>query len=54
MKEVSMGGEYGEMKNTHSILIQKPEAKRPPGRPKHRWNNSIDVDLKGIRRDGMN
>jgi len=54
VEEDAMGGEYGEEKNTHSVLIQKPEGKRPLGRPKHRWNNSIKVDLKGIRRGGMN
>jgi hypothetical protein len=36
-------------RNTCRVLIQKPEGKRPLGRPKHRWNNPITMDLK----DGM-
>jgi hypothetical protein len=27
----------GEMRNAYSILVGKPEGKRPLGRPKHRW-----------------
>jgi hypothetical protein len=36
-------------RNTCRVLIQNPEGKRPLGRPKHKWNNPITVDLK----DGM-
>jgi len=31
----------GEMKNAYSILLGKPEGKRPLGRPRHRWEDSI-------------
>jgi hypothetical protein len=24
----------------------KPDGKRPPGRPRHRWDNNIEMDLK--------
>jgi hypothetical protein len=27
----------GEMINAYSILVGKPEVKRPLGRPRHRW-----------------
>jgi hypothetical protein len=30
------------------ILVKKPQGKRPLGRPKHRWEDNIKVDLKGI------
>jgi hypothetical protein len=28
---------------------QKPEGKRPLGRPWHRWDNNIRMDLREIR-----
>jgi hypothetical protein len=34
------------MKNTGNILIGKPEGKRPFGRPRHRWENKIRLNLK--------
>ena len=29
----------------HRVLVGKPEGKRPLGRPRHRWENNIKVDL---------
>jgi len=34
------------MKNVYKILLQKPEWKRPLGRPWNRWENNIKMDLK--------
>jgi hypothetical protein len=34
-------------------LVGKPEGKRPPGRPRHRWVNNIKMDLREIGWDGM-
>jgi hypothetical protein len=31
-----------------NILVGKPEEKRPLGRPRHRWEDSIRMDLKEI------
>jgi hypothetical protein len=28
------------------ILVGKPEGKRPPGRPRHKWVDNIKVDLR--------
>jgi hypothetical protein len=36
----------GEMKNAYKILFGKPEEKKPLGRPRHRWKDNIEVDLK--------
>jgi hypothetical protein len=36
----------------YRILVRKPEGKRPLGRPRHRWVDSIEIDLKE-REDGM-
>jgi hypothetical protein len=36
-----------EMRNVHKILVEKPEGKRPLGRPKHRWKD-IEIHLTEI------
>jgi hypothetical protein len=35
----------GEDRGVHSVLVGKPEGKRPLGRPRHRWEDNIKVDL---------
>jgi hypothetical protein len=40
----------------HRVLVGKPEGKRPLGRPRHRWEDNIKMDLQevgGGRRDWM-
>jgi hypothetical protein len=36
------------MRNTHKILVGKPEGKRPFGRYRHRWEDNIRIDLREI------
>jgi hypothetical protein len=43
----------GEKKNTHKILVGKPEGKRPLGRPRRRWVDNIKMDLREIGWDGV-
>jgi hypothetical protein len=31
----------------------KPEGKRPPGRPRHRWEDNIMMDLQEVGCGGM-
>jgi hypothetical protein len=38
----------GEKRNAYRILVGKPEGKRPLGRPRRRWLDNIQVDLRGI------
>jgi hypothetical protein len=38
----------GEMRNAHSIFVGKPEGQRPLGRPRHRWEDNIRMDLEEI------
>jgi hypothetical protein len=40
----------GEKRNTYRILVGKPEGKRPPRRPRHRWVDNIKMDLREIGR----
>jgi hypothetical protein len=38
----------GEVRNAYSILVGKPEGRRPLGRPRHRWEDNIGMDLRDI------
>jgi transposase len=42
----------GERRNAYSILVGKPEGKRPLGRPRCRWVNNIKMYLREVGRDG--
>jgi hypothetical protein len=43
----------GETKNAYRIMVGKPVGKRPLGRPRRRWVDSIEMDLREIGSDGM-
>jgi hypothetical protein len=43
----------GENRNAYRILVGEPEGKRPLGRPRLRWVDSIKVDLREIGWGGM-
>jgi hypothetical protein len=47
-------GTNGEKRNAYRILVGKPEGTRPLGRPRRRWVNNIEMDLRGIEWGGMN
>jgi hypothetical protein len=32
----------------YNVLVGKPEGKRPPGRPRRRWEDGIRMDLREI------
>ena len=38
----------------HKVLVGKPEGKRPLGRPRHRWEDNIKMDLQEVGRGGGN
>jgi hypothetical protein len=38
----------GEKRTAYRLLVGKPEGKRPLGRPKRRWVDSIRMDLGGV------
>jgi hypothetical protein len=44
----------GEKRNAYRILVGKPDGKRPLGRPRHRWVDNINMDLREIGWGGMN
>jgi hypothetical protein len=41
----------GKRRGVYRILVRKPESKRPPGRPRRRWD--IRIDLQEVRSGGM-
>jgi hypothetical protein len=44
----------GEEKGVYRVLVGRPEGKRPLGRPRHRWEDNIKLDLREIGFDGVN
>jgi hypothetical protein len=42
------------MRNLSSVLVGKPEGKRPFGRPRYRWEDNIRMDLREIVWKGVN
>jgi hypothetical protein len=46
----------GEDRGVHRVVVGRPKGKRPLGRPKHRWEDNIKMDLQevgGVRGDSM-
>jgi hypothetical protein len=43
----------GAKGNAYGILVGYPEGRRPLGRPRRRWVDSIKMDLREIGWDGM-
>jgi hypothetical protein len=43
----------GKKMNAYRILVGKPEGKRPLGRPRHRWEDNIKMDLRDMEQGGM-
>jgi hypothetical protein len=43
----------GEKRNAYRILVGKPEGKRPLGRPRRRWVDNTEMDLREMGRDGV-
>jgi hypothetical protein len=39
---------HGKKRNLYRILVEKPERKKPLGRPRCRWEDNIAVDLREI------
>jgi hypothetical protein len=44
----------GERRGVYRVLVGRPKGKRPLGRPRHRWEDNIKLDLRDIGIDGVN
>jgi hypothetical protein len=42
----------GERRSIYRVLVGKPEGKRPLGRPRHRWEDNIKMDLQEVGCEG--
>jgi hypothetical protein len=38
----------GEVRGAYDISVGRPEGRRPLGRPRHRWEDNIKMDLREI------
>jgi len=43
----------GDRRGVFSVLVGKPEGKKPLGRPRHRWEDNIKMDLQEVGCRGM-
>jgi hypothetical protein len=43
----------GERRGAYRALVGKPEARRPLGRPRRRWEDNIKMDLREVEWGGM-
>ena len=41
-------GAMGEGRGGYSVLVGKPEGKRPIGRPRRKWEDNIKMDLQEV------
>jgi len=56
MEKNEMGGacsSTGERRGAYRGLVGKPEGKRPLGRPRHRWEDYIRLDLQEVGCEDM-
>jgi hypothetical protein len=44
----------GEGRGLYRVLVGRLEGKRSLGGPRHRWEDNIKMDLRGIEKDGAN
>jgi hypothetical protein len=44
----------GEERGVYRVLVGRPKGKRQVGRPKHRWEDNIKLDLREIGLDEAN
>jgi len=40
-------------RGVYRVLLEKPEGKRPLGRPRRRWEDNIKLDLQDVGSGGM-
>jgi hypothetical protein len=45
---------YEQKEHVYRVFVGRPERKRPLGRPRRRWEDNINMDLREIGIDGAN
>jgi len=46
-------GIYGMGRGVYRVLVGKPGGKSPLGRPRHRWEDNVKMDLEEVGCGGM-
>jgi hypothetical protein len=56
IKKTEMGrawNTYGERRRVYTVLVGKPEGRRPLETPRRRWEDNIKMDLREVGWGGM-
>jgi len=53
MKWAEHVARMGDKTGMYTVLVRKPEGKRPLGRPRRRWEDNIKMDLQEVGCGGM-
>jgi hypothetical protein len=48
MRWVGLVARMGEKRGAYRILVGRPEGRRPFGRPRHRWEDNIKMDIQEV------
>jgi hypothetical protein len=48
MKWVELVARMGDERDVYRVLVGKSEVKRPLGKPRHRWEDNIKMDLQEV------
>jgi hypothetical protein len=51
MRWVGHVAHMGEKRKLYKVLVGRPKGKRPLGRPRHRWEDGIKMDLRETGRE---
>jgi len=38
-------GWMGKRRGVYTVVVRKPDGRTPPGRPRRRWEDNINLDL---------
>jgi len=38
----------GERRGAYRVLVWKPEGKKPPVKPRHRWEDNVKMDMQEV------
>jgi hypothetical protein len=48
MRRAGHVARMGEGRGAYRVLVRRPEGRRPLGRPRHRWEDNIKMDLQEV------
>jgi hypothetical protein len=53
MRWVGLVAHTREMENVCKILVEEPEGKRSVGRPRRRWEDNFEMELREVSLEGV-